>query len=709
MRKDELKKRSKGVAFVIALLVLTTSLSQCHNEPGEELLEKIDNSDNLGNGRHDMNDGSLDASKNNEHEHTHDFSVEESTEETSIEDVAHEASSEASTSDNVNSNKKDNKKEDKGKEDSSSAATTLASIINNIINPSKSDDNSNNNQTDNSSSNEGENDNSSAGSGNDNSNDNKDDNKGWHIHIWGAWTDNGSNEIRTCILDKTHTQTRDHKYGSPVYDATLNKDVYTCTQCGHKDQREHTHHYGATQEEVVGTAETCCKTYHVCSDCNHKEYIGTVSHTYGNFAYNPQTGKDEATCSKCNHKNQREHTHHWEAWIDNGNNEIRRCNDDNSHTETRNHSYGPYIYDPSTGKDVATCSNCGHKTSKNHEHHYGQWQDNGSNEKRVCSDDSSHIETRSHTMGEYAYNSSTGLEESHCSTCSHVDTRAHSHHYGSDTEEIVGEAGVCYKTYHVCSDCSNKEYTSTVTTHTMGGYTYNPSTGLEESTCSKCGYVATQAHTNHHWESKTEEVQGDGTVCYKTYNECSDCHTKVDVQDHYHGFGDWQDNGDNEIRHCTHNSAHTETQEHSWSVEVVGTTKTSTCSSCGAVRTETVECQHDWQYREKSITPTADYCWVKYEECTICHATRNEEYQPHSWHEVDDGSGQEDSTYWECSRCHTERDTLGARRERSPLDIYLDILNDKKMMLASLRNQIDLYYYDADKYKVLKKEKKERV
>jgi hypothetical protein len=88
MRKDKLKKRSKGVAFVIALLVLTTSLSQCHKEPDEELLETINDSDNLENEHHVIDDGSLDASKNNEQEHTHDFSVEESTEETSIEDVA---------------------------------------------------------------------------------------------------------------------------------------------------------------------------------------------------------------------------------------------------------------------------------------------------------------------------------------------------------------------------------------------------------------------------------------------------------------------------------------------------------------------------------------------------------------------------------------------------------------------------------------------
>ena len=635
MRKDELKKRSKGVAFVIALLVLTTSLSQCHNEPDEELLETIDNSDNLGNEHHDMNDGSLDASKNNEQEHTHDFSVEESTEETSTEDIAPVASSETSTSENVNSNKKDNKKdnkkEDKGKEDSSNSASTLASLIENIIAPiipSKEETDSK----------ESGNDNSNSGS----DSSHEDDNKGWHVHVWGPWKDNGANEIRTCLLNSSHTQTRNHSYGT--------------------------------------------------------------------YTYDPTTGKDSATCSQCGHVDVRDHLHHWGAWTDNGTNEIRRCNDDSSHTETRNHSYGAYVYDATTGKDVATCSQCGHKISRDHEHHYGEWMDNGTNEKRVCSDDSSHIETRSHTMGAYTYNSSTGLEESHCSTCSHVDTRAHSHHYGSDAEEIVGEAGVCYKTYHVCSDCSNKEYTSTVTAHTMSGYTYNPSTGLEEATCSKCGYVATQAHTNHHWVQMTEEVQGDGTVCYRTYNECSDCHTKVDVQDHNHGFGDWQDNGDNEIRYCTHNSAHTETQAHSWSVEVVGTTKTSTCSSCGAVRTETVECQHDWQYRKETVGED-DTCWIEYNECNYCHEKDIIATHGHNYVDYDDGWGNIESRCEKCNKLNPNQNqnNNGAKNNMSPLDIYLKLLNSKRTLLASLENQIDLYYEDVDKVKVLKKSNKERV
>lgn len=664
MRKDELKKRSKGVAFVIALLVLTTSLSQCHKEPDEELLETINDSDNLDNEHHVIDDGSLDASKNNEHEHTHDFSVEESTEETSIKDVAPESSTEASTSNNVNSNKKDNKKKDKGNEDSSTSASTLASIIENIIAPIIPSNDDTNNQ-------ESNNDNSNSGSDSDHEeSNNKDDNKGWHIHVWGPWKDNGSNEIRTCLLNNSHTQTRNHSYGAYTYDPNTGKDSATCSQCGHVDQRDHLHHWGEWTDNGTNEIRRCN------DDSSHTE---TRNHSFGAYVYDATTGKEVATCTQCGHKEYKNHVH----------------------------TMGSFIYNPSTGLEESTCSVCGHKDTRAHTHTWGEWTDNGSNEIRYCTVDHNHSETRNHTMGTYAYNSVSGKDEAHCSTCSHVDSKAHEHHYGADQTEIVGSADVCYKTYHVCSDCSNKEYTSTVTSHTMSGYSYNSQSGLEESTCSKCGYVATQAHTNHHWVQKTEEVQGDGTVCYRTYNECSDCHTKVDIQDHNHGFGDWQDNGDNEIRYCTHNLSHTETQGHSWSVEVVGTTKTSTCSSCGAVRTETVECQHDWQYREKTVNQ-GDVCWISYDECSLCHETRSEENHGHNWKEVDAGLGNGE-TYWECTRCHTDKDTLGAKNNKSPLDIYLKLLDSKKTLLASLQDQIDLYYEDVDKVKVLKKNNKERV
>lgn len=662
MRKDELKKRSKGVAFVIALLVLTTSLSQCHKEPDEELLETINDSDNLDNEHHVIDDGSLDASKNNEHEHTHDFSVEESTEEASIKDIAPESSSEASTSNNVNSNNKDNKKKDKGKEDSSTSASTLASIIENIIAPIIPSNDDTNNQ-------ESNNDNSNSGSESDHEeSDNKDDNKGWHIHVWGPWKDNGSNEIRTCLLNSSHTQTRNHSYGAYTYDPNTGKDSATCSQCGHVDQRDHLHHWGDWTDNGTNEIRRCN------DDSSHSE---TRNHSYGAYVYDATTGKEVATCSQCGHKEYKNHVH----------------------------TMGSFIYNPSTGLEESTCSVCGHKDTRAHTHTWGEWTDNGSNEIRYCTVDHNHSETRNHTMGTYAYNSVSGKDEAHCSTCSHVDSKAHEHHYGADQTEIVGSADVCYKTYHVCSDCSNKEYTSTVTSHTMSGYSYNSQSGLEESTCSKCGYVATQAHTNHHWVQKTEEVQGDGTVCYRTYNECSDCHTKVDIQDHNHGFGDWQDNGDNEIRYCTHNSSHTETQYHSWSVEVVGTTKTSTCSSCNAVRTETVECQHDWQYRERTVNE-GDTCWISYDECSLCHETRNEENHGHNYVDIDDGWG---NVEFRCDRCNKIHNTLGSKNNKSPLDIYLKLLDSKKTLLASLQDQIDFYYEDVDKVKVLKKSNKERV
>ena len=621
MRKDELKKRSKGVAFVIALLVLTTSLSQCHNEPDEELLETIDNSDNLGNGHHGINDGSLDASKNNEQEHTHDFVVEESNEEISVDESTPEVSNEASTSSDVNSNKK----KDKGKEDSSNSASTLSSLIENIIAPIIPNNNESKQE-------ESNNDNSNNGSDSDRENDN---NKGWHVHVWGSWKDNGSNEIRTCLLDKSHTQTRNHSYGTYTYDPTTGKDKATCSQCGHVDQRDHLHKYG--------------------------------------------------------------------AWEDNGNNEIRRCSDDASHTETRNHSYGAYVYDSTTGKDVATCSQCGHKISKEHEHHYGQWADNGSNEKRVCSDDSSHIETRSHTMGAYAYNSSTGLEESHCSTCSHVDTRAHNHHYGSDAEEIVGEAGVCYKTYHVCSDCSNKEYTSTVTAHTMSGYTYNPSTGLEESTCSKCGYKETRNH-DHSWTYGTENVDGDSSVCYRDYRHCDVCGTTEYTEDHGHAYDYTSpvNAGDYEVVYCTHNHNHYVTQDHDWGnyYNVDSSTDRCSCNNCGATKDRAHEHTLGDSTSAVPCDPARiDVCYYNVKTCSVCGEQVIVSSVPHHF-VTETIFGAEIRV---CDQCHTPEEDLQARIDL--YDMLKDILKDIKYKGVFFDNSL----LCDNKSRVLKKNNKERV
>lgn len=620
MRKDELKKRSKGVAFVIALLVLTTSLSQCHKEPDEELLETINDSDNLDNEHHVIDDGSLDASKNNEHEHTHDFSVEESTEEASIKDVAPESSNEASTSNNVNSNKK----KDKGKEDSSNSASTLASLIENIINPSKSED-SNDNQSDN----------SNAGGDNDNSDDNndnnKDNNKGWHIHVWGPWKDNGANEIRTCLLNSSHTQTRNHSYGT--------------------------------------------------------------------YTYDPTTGKDSATCSQCGHVDQRDHLHHWGDWTDNGTNEIRRCNDDSSHTETRNHSYGAYVYDVTTGKDVATCSQCGHKISRDHEHHYGEWMDNGTNEKRVCSDDSTHVEYRDHTMGEYSYNNQTGKDEAHCSTCSHVDSIIHEHHLGNEQIEKVATADVCYKTYQVCSDCNEKKYNATVTTHTYTDWIYK--NGHEERTCTICGFVDVRNH-EHNWQYTTQNVDGNLDVCYQDIRYCDACGTTevLDSHGHDYDYTNPVNAGDYEILYCNHNHSHTITQDHDWGnvYNVDSSTDRQQCNNCGATRdlahTHSLSGTSDIVFKH-----TADVCYVDVQECETCHSLVEGEAHGHNYVE----QWEIDEYVWKCSKCGDPKSKYEARIDMYKM--FKDFLNDLKYREVFFDNSL----LCDNKSKVLKKNKKGRL
>lgn len=70
---------------------------------------------------------------------------------------------------------------------------------------------------------------------------------------------------------------------------------------------------------------------------------------------------------------------------------------------------------------------------------------------------------------------------------------------------------------------------------------------------------------------------------------------------------------------------------------------------------------HDYNYREKTINQ-GDVCWISYDECSTCGDQINVVNHEHNWAEVDDGSGTGE-TYFECTRCHMDKDVYDANKE----------------------------------------------
>ena len=76
--------------------------------------------------------------------------------------------------------------------------------------------------------------------------------------------------------------------------------------------------------------------------------------------------------------------------------------------------------------------------------------------------------------------------------------------------------------YKVCSVCG--EHIDEAA-HSFGDWSYNPETGLQERTCTVCGYKATKAHTHvlQFHAAVAHTCVSDGTIAYY---ECTECHRR---------------------------------------------------------------------------------------------------------------------------------------------------------------------------------------
>ena len=446
-----------------------------------------------------------------------------------------------------------------------------------------------------------------------------------HTHTWGPWTYlNDNTEVRVSNDDANVMQLQGHTWGAWTYNPTTDRDESTCATCGHTKQKEHTHSWGACTYVDENTEKRVSK--------DNPNIFETQGHTWGAWTYNSATGLDESTCSTCHHKrtktHQEEHTHTWGAWtyVDD-NTEQRVCTTDPTHVETQGHTWGAWTYNSSTGLDESTCSTCNHTRTRAHTYTFGEWQDNGANEIRYCVEDPSITETREHSMGAFNYDAASGQDVSECATCSHKEYQTHTFTWSEWQDNGANE--IRYST-----DGSNLSETRD---HSMGEIHYDSSTEQDVSECATCSHKEYQAH-NFTW-------------------------------------GDWENNGDNEIRNTTDGTNKSETRGHNWANDwsYVNGADQDYCTTCDATRSEE-HTRHHWSQTKQKDIRSADVCYEDYQECLDCGLEQTIESHGHTWPENGVFNGE---TYdFICEKCGVYQDSWGK------LDLYHfkeDILRYLKM------------------------------
>ena len=424
-----------------------------------------------------------------------------------------------------------------------------------------------------------------------------------------------TNEIQ---LSDTVLPAIGHNYGVWQYLNETNHRHYCANNSGHFETRAHSWDAGE-----VTTPATCTtngiKTF-TCQDCGgtKTQEIAKLNHNYG-------------------------------AWTKVDDNQHKRvCANDNSHVETANHNWnnGVVTTEPtetSTGVKTYTCSVCnGTKTETipalTHEHTYGSWSKfDNTVHQRVCSKDSSHVETAPHT-----WNSGVITK---AATCDATGT----------------------KTY-TCTVCNGtKTETIPALGHNYGQWQYLNSTQHRHYCANNSGHYETRAHS---WDAGEVTTPATCTTNgIKTFT-CQDCGgTKTEtIQATGHNYGAWTKVDNNQHKRvCANDNSHVEIANHSWNNGVVTTeptetstgVKTYTCSVCKGTKTETIPAlTHEHTYgswskfdntvhqrvcsKDSSHVETAPHTWnsgvitkaatcdatgTKTYTCTVCNGTKTETIQ----------------------------------------------------------------------------------
>ncbi|HPF53887.1 MAG TPA: hypothetical protein PLM48_04510, partial [Clostridia bacterium] len=262
--------------------------------------------------------------------------------------------------------------------------------------------------------------------------------------------------------------------------------LYSCKNCSYSYEAKKTaslgHQWGDWTSNSDGTHTRTCER-----DSSHTETescaytIETLSEPNCTTA-----GRNRYTCSVCGYNYEAEIPalgHDWGDWVSNGDgSHTRTCSRDVSHTETTACTYGEgeVILEPtcgSLGTMRYTCSECAYSYEEDipmSDHAWGAWSSNNDGtHTRVCTNDSSHVETKS-CVYVNAVTDPTCLENGYtthaCGDCgySYIDseTTALGHDYQRDTARDV--AATCTETGIEAYSCSRCDSTDDKTTEALG-------------------------------------------------------------------------------------------------------------------------------------------------------------------------------------------------------------------------------------------------
>ena len=305
--------------------------------------------------------------------------------------------------------------------------------------------------------------------------------------------------------------------------------TYTCTICGAKETESVPalgHNFGNW------TKLNDTQHQRVCSrDSSHKE---TANHSWNSGTITKQptctaAGVKTYTCSVCSGTKTESIPalgHSWGSWSKlNDTQHQRVCSRDSSHKETVNHTWdsGSVTTQPTctgTGVKTYTCTVCkGTKTESVMAlgHNWGGWTMLSSTQhQRVCSRDSSHKETASHTWDNGTVSTSptctaSGVKIYTCTVCKGTKTETVSpigHDWGAWTNlNAAQHERVCK------NDASHKEQAN----HTWdnGVVTKEPTateSGVKIFTCTVCKATKTEELPITAPDYEPGDINGDGTV-----------------------------------------------------------------------------------------------------------------------------------------------------------------------------------------------------
>lgn len=431
--------------------------------------------------------------------------------------------------------------------------------------------------------------------------------KTFHQHNWGNWTyEDATNHKRVCGSDSSHVERAAHNWNSGTVTTAA-----TCTTAG-------------------------TKTY-TCNDCG-----GTKTETI------PATG------------------HNWGGWTRISDTQHRRtCQNNTSHTETENHTWNSGTVTTAAtcttaGVKTYTCSKCNATKTESIpalNHNYGSWTyEDATNHKRVCANDSSHVERAAHSWnaGEVTTQptcTAAGVKTYTCSVCNGTKTEsvpALNHQWGN--WESYGNAD---NHRRVCGRDNSHVETQAHTWVLQSGGTVATCTVVGSATykCSVCNQTKSvsgaldptnhDGHLTHHAATAATCVAAGNieywycTACQKYFSnsagttEITQASTVIAIDANAHDWGNWTDAGAaGHTRVCSRDpDHHTETVAHTypstWS-QGDATNHTKTCSVCSHVLSE-AHTFGDWVV----ITPAAvGVSGLKRKTCSVCGKTVDEVIPP---------------------------------------------------------------------------------